>query len=142
MKPSKQMQAIVTAIATKHNLDLQCIGAHLRLTMPNFDRLVIEVIGRNQVSVAHYFEQHGDLVADPEIVFFTGADGWYPIEITQVFGSYQKVAWLTADQTAIDRFLPLAQREVATFATLWARNIRAQGWLEHGQVAAAAVPND
>lgn len=142
MKPSKQMQAIITAIATKHGLDLQHVGGHLRLDMPNFDRLVIEVTDRNHVSVAHYFEQHGDLVADPEIVFFTGPDDWYPIEITQVFGGYRKVAWLKADQTGIDRFLPLAQREVATFANQWARNIRAQGWLEHGQVEAQTVAND
>jgi len=39
---------------------------HVRFTMPGFDRLVIERHGE-LISVAHYFEQEGDLIADPEV---------------------------------------------------------------------------
>ncbi len=39
------------------------VGSSLRLEMPHFDRLVIEKIAAKHISVAHYFEQNGDLVA-------------------------------------------------------------------------------
>lgn len=132
MKPSTHMQQIITALAAKHAFDLAVPDVSLRLDMPNFDRLVIECVGPRRISVAHYFEQHGDLVADPEVVFFVPPGGWYPIEITQVFGGYRQVAWLTSDGSDIDRYLPVMQREIASFGNLWGRNIRAQGWLEHG----------
>ena len=30
-------------------------------------------------SIAHYYEQNGDLVADPDVVFVRTAEGWSPI---------------------------------------------------------------
>jgi hypothetical protein len=42
MKTSGKMQEIVSAIATKHGLDLNQKGTYLRLTMPHYDPLVIE----------------------------------------------------------------------------------------------------
>ena len=131
MKPALKMQQIITQIAAKHGLDLAADEAHLRLTMPHFDRLVIEKIGARQISVAHYFEQNGDLVADPDIVFFVDDAGWIPIEITQVFG-YQRVAFLRADGERIIATLPDDQIAVAVFADDWAQNIRDQRWLEDG----------
>jgi len=40
--------------------------SHVRFDMPHYDRLVIE---RHDalISVAHYFEQNGDLVPDPYV---------------------------------------------------------------------------
>ena len=131
MKPAPQMQRIITAIAAKHGLDLAADEAHLCLTMPHDDRLVVEKIGPKQVSVAHYFEQNGDLVADPDIVFFMDEASWVPIEITQVFG-YQHVAFLRADGERIIAALPDDQLAVAVFADDWAQNIRDQRWLEDG----------
>jgi hypothetical protein len=101
--------------------------------MPHFDRLCVEKIAAMQVSVAHYFEQNGDLVADPDIVFFLDATGWIPIEITQVFG-YQRVAFLRPDGTRIIAALPHDQLAVAIFADDWAQNIHDQGWLTQGTV--------
>lgn len=131
MKPALKMQQIITQIAAKHGLDLAADEAHLRLTMPHFDRLVIEKIGARQISVAHYFEQNGDLVADPDIVFFVDDAGWIPIEITQVFG-YQRVAFLRTEGERNIAALPDDQLAVAVFADDWAENLRDQGWLEHG----------
>jgi len=134
------MQQVIGELAARHGVDLTATGAYLRLEMPAFDRLSIENIGGNRVSVAHYYEQLGDLIADPEIVFFTSELGWYPIEITQVFTGWRKVASIDADgrMTAVD---VRGQHEVAQFASLWARNIRAQGWLERGQLARVARPS-
>jgi hypothetical protein len=43
--------------------------------------------------VAHYGEQNGDLMRDPEIVFEVVADHWQPVSIQQDYvGSYREVA--------------------------------------------------
>ena len=131
MQASTKMQQVIGQLAAKHTVDLTRTGAYLRLEMPNFDRLSIENIGQHRVSVAHYFEQHGDLVADPEIVFYTCDQGWYPIEITQVWGGWRPAARLEATGH-IEAVNLRGQAEVARFATTWARNIQAQGWLERG----------
>jgi len=132
MRTSKKMQRIITKIADKHGLDLAAEAARLRLDMPSFDRLVIEKVGKHLVSVAHYFEQEGDLIADPEIVFFTGYEGWVPIEVTQVIGGTRGYAGLTPDGQDIAWFNPDPQADLADFAGTWADNIKAQGWLENG----------
>ena len=119
----------------KHGIDLFQAGAYFRLDMPNFDRLSIENIGGNRISVAHYFEQNGDLVADPEIVFYVCEFGWYPLEITQAWGGWRQVASLDA-AGHIEAVNLRGQAEVAQFATTWARNIEAQGWLERGTITA------
>ena len=45
--------------------------------------LVIEKIDENRLSVAHYYTQRGDLMADPEIVFHVKNEEWVPIRYTQ-----------------------------------------------------------
>src|SRR5258708_7470587 len=37
-------------------------------------------------SIAHYYEQHGDLVPDPDMTFIRALDGeWYPLTIQDQF---------------------------------------------------------
>ena len=48
-------------------------------------RLCVELVGRGPngkplVSVAHYYEQNGDLVADPEMTFESAFTRYYPTE--------------------------------------------------------------
>ena len=97
MKTSNKMQEVVIQLAGKHGLDLTQPGASLRLDMPGFDRLVIERKGEKLVSVAHIYEQHGRLLPDPEIVFFTGESGWIALEISQVLGGRRVYATLSSD---------------------------------------------
>lgn len=132
MKKSNTMKKIIEQLAAKHEIDLAVQGAHFRLDMPHFDRLNVEVIGLNRISVAHYFEQNGDLVADPEIVFWVcPEDGnWYAIGVTQVFGGSRTYAWIAEDGTSVTRYSHAAQTDLASFANLWARNIVAQRWLQ------------
>ena len=139
MKTSKTMQSIITKIAEKHGLDLAAAEAHLRLEKEPYMPLVIEKVGRHLVSIAHYFKQNGDSIADPDVVFFTGYAEWVPIEIQQVMG-YRRVARLNDDGSAIDAVNLRGQADVASFSNLWARNIRAQGWLEYG-IRPEAHPN-
>lgn len=42
--------------------------------------LTIERVSDDHLSVAHYWVQRGDLMADPEIVFDISGDEWTPIE--------------------------------------------------------------
>ena len=48
-----------------------------------FMPVIVEQVGRNQISIAHYYEQNGDLMADPEIVFlkkeYSYGTEYYPI---------------------------------------------------------------
>ena len=131
--PTPVMQQIITEIATKHGVQLDRVGAYLRLDQPGYDRLSIEVIGPHQVSVAHYFEQHGDLIHDPEIVFWTGGETWTPIAIGQVLGNWREVAWIATDGSRLRAIQPAGQANVARFATTWAANLRRQGWLDIAQ---------
>ena len=88
---------------------------HVRVAVEGFMDLVIENVPGQGVSVAHYYEQEGDLMRDPEIVF---NPSWHAIEYTQDnLGIYQ-----AADDGAY-----LA--DANSFAHgMWSRNLREQGF--------------
>ncbi len=83
MQTCTKMQAVIEQLAAKHGLDLTPAAAHLKLLNGGYMPLVIEKIGAHLVSVAHYYYQNGDAWADPDMVFYMGAVGWMPVEITQ-----------------------------------------------------------
>jgi hypothetical protein len=101
---------------------------HARFDLPGYERLVIER-HTDLISVAHYYEQNGDLVADPDVELHYPT--WTPTSITQVFGYRPKFIERDGKTYVDTRF----DREVSTFLVLWARNIKAQGWAERGQVS-------
>jgi len=141
MKTTVKMQETVTALAAKHDLDLREKGACLRLDMPHYDRLVIEVLHPNLVSVAHIYEPRpGVNLADPGIVFFTGSAEWVPVEIGQRIGGYRIYAVLSEGLDDILSVLPREQADLASFAEMWADNIRDQGWLDEGVPFDESVP--
>jgi len=43
----------------------------------------IECIGENRHSVAHYFEQNGDLMSDPQMTFWVASGKVFPTSFTQ-----------------------------------------------------------
>jgi hypothetical protein len=133
MQTCPQLQAVITELAAVYQLDLMQPGASLRLDLPGYDRLCIECIGPRRIAVAHYFEQSGDLVAEPEIVFWVDPQGaWVPVEITQSLTGWRRCVELSDDGATARRFQPRAQRDLAGFAEFWAQNLRQQGWLAHG----------
>jgi hypothetical protein len=131
MRTSKQMQKVIERIAEKHGLDLEATEAHLRLENSPFMPLVIEKVGKHLVSVAHYYEQNGDLVADPDVVFFTGYGEWIPIEITHAppFG-FHRYAELSDEGDKITHLNRRGQADLVSFCGMWARNIKGQGFTE------------
>ena len=139
MKTCKRLQLVVETLCAKYAIDLKPVGAHLRLENDPFEPLVIERIAEHQVSVAHYFTQGGDAIADPDVVLFTGYAEWVPISIQQptvclmgcALDGYRVVAEVSDDGARIARVYPDGQSEIASFCNTWARNLKAQGWLDH-----------
>ena len=129
MKTAAAMQRIITAIANKYSLDLKSPDFYLNLEQPNLMPLVIERIGTHLLSVAHYYKLEGDLLADPDVVFFTGYEQWVPVQIKQALFGTMDTAQLSEDGTSIQSFDPKAQADLAAFCRDWAANIKAQDWL-------------
>ena len=126
-----QFQKIIEHLLKSHNLldDFHSQESfHVRFDMKGYQRLVIERHD-DMISVAHYFEQNGDLVADPDIELHYPS--WVPTAITQSYFGYRRKFIERDGKTFVD---PRFDREVSSFLGLWARNIKMQGWAERGQM--------
>ena len=67
-------------------------------------------------SLAHYGEQNGDLMADPEMTFGESEHEFYPLSFRNDYvGVYQEVI---AEQVNLKR-----QKELAEFTAIWLENI-------------------
>jgi hypothetical protein len=78
-------------------------------------------------SIAHYYEQNGDLMKDPDMTFLRRADGeYYPLSYQQDgLGIYQDaIAW--DDQGDIKGFRAKMQADMVSFANGWMENIKDQ----------------
>lgn len=91
------------------------INESVNIEMDGFTDLYIEKTGESQLSVAHYYTQRGDLMADPEIVFDVDED-WTPIEFIQ----HPNIHHANKDGLS----------EVADFAGQWSSNLVDQGFVE------------
>jgi hypothetical protein len=93
----------------------------------SFMAVSVERIGTNLYSVAHYFEQCGDLMADPEMVFLSKGGKWYPVSIKMdALGVCREGLVLdpyTEEPTGIRR---REQKDEAVFAGTWMQNIKWQ----------------
>lgn len=80
----------------------------------------------NLFSIAHYYEQNGDLVSDPDMEFWRGPDGEiYPCSITHgALGLFVRGIEFADGKPSGVR--PRTQRDQATFANTWLRNIKEQ----------------
>lgn len=101
---------------------------HIRIKNSGWMDLVIESFpspqypGRRNISVAHYYEQNGDLVPDPEVEI---VDTGMPIGLSQWCG-YTACVW---EQDGKLMLAPRAKAEVMSFLNIWERNLRHQGFL-------------
>ncbi|MEQ8787453.1 MAG: hypothetical protein RIC55_14210 [Pirellulaceae bacterium] len=76
------------------------------------------------VSVAHYFEQHGDLCADPEMTFLVGDGAIYPMTFRQDNIAYSEVAMFFDEGKLMIN--EEAQTRLVVFAQEWLSNIAEQ----------------
>src|SRR5437763_9367164 len=131
----KNVQAIIALFGGLADL------RHVRLEAPGFMPLVIEAIGTGPrglpaVSVAHYYEQNGDLMRDPEMVFEAGPGReLLPVSYQQDnLGIYQEAA-LQDDQGGV-MVRPRLTKELARFARQWDRNLKDQGFVQAARAEA------
>jgi hypothetical protein len=93
--------------------------------------LVIEVIGPHLISVAHYGEQNGDPMCDPEMIFSTATtDGSFlPVSYRNEYvGSFRQRTTVDAAGQPVG-FMPGEVRDQVSFANTWARNLKEQGFI-------------
>lgn len=114
-----KIQTVKEIIKQKGHDNIQTVptGTHYEIEVDGYEPLVIEKLTENKVSVAHYYEQHGDLMADPDILFRIDGDTWIPIEYTHHgLGIYQH------DKEGL--------QDLSGFIKTWDRNLRKQGFIE------------
>jgi hypothetical protein len=107
----------------------------IRIENPPYMRLVIEHIGRGPrghdlLSVAHYYEQNGDAMRDPEITFEVSPDLsiWSPISFLQDnLGIYREFYFTNDAGQMMQRTRQI--KDAFDFSKLWDRNIKEQGFL-------------
>ena len=113
-------------------------GFHIKIENSPYMALVIEDIqelgphGFPVISVAHYGEQNGDLMRDPEMLFEISKNGEKTVLTPHYWrndyvGIAQYSATIGDGRLTINQKL---QREHAEFAEMWDRNLRDQGFLE------------
>ena len=94
-----------------------------------FMKVHVEVIGQHHkslvVSVAHYFEQNGDLCCDPDMTFLVNDTGVYPLTFQQAIPPIYQVAAEVTDDGSV-RWNQKLQRDLTRFANDWMRNIQDQ----------------
>jgi len=84
----------------------------------------VEWISLEMLSVAHYGEQNGDLMRDPDMVFWHGPDGkWYPATFRNDYTGTSRDAIVFADSGRPRGFYAREQATQASFAKVWMANI-------------------
>ena len=113
-------------------------GFHLKIENPPYMALVIEDIqqrgpnGSPLISVAHYGEQNGDLMRDPEMVFEIERNG-EQIKMTPTYWRNDYVGkeeFSAIEEDGRRLVVSALQRAHSEFAKMWDANLRAQGFVE------------
>lgn len=98
-----------------------------------FMPVVIEEIGSNPygqlISVAHYGQQNGDAMRDPDIVLLKGHDShsYFPVSYRNDFiNSYREAVRFMGPKQATIRCRSRMQRDLVCFVNKWMKAIREQ----------------
>jgi hypothetical protein len=76
-------------------------------------------------SVAHYYEQNGDLMSDPDMTFLVTGDYILPMTYRQDAIGINQTGILANDGESLKADIK-RQKELATFANQWMHNIKTQ----------------
>jgi hypothetical protein len=101
---------------------------YLKIENPPYMALVIEAtpepgpLNLPSISVAHYGEQNGDLMRDPEMCFELSKPPLCSLALSAWYSRYRD------GENYV--FLPGLYEQHEQFARQWDRNLRAQGFLE------------
>ena len=93
---------------------------YMKLKADGFEDLVLEAIGGGEYSIAHYYEQNGDAMRDPEITFTIDEDT-HSIHPTSYLQDDMGIFYETEN-------VPPAQvKDLEQFMSQWFTNIKNQG---------------
>lgn len=126
---------------------------HVKIRCGDFIPLTLEAIGNGPTgapaySFCHYGEQNGDLMRDPEVCFELRVVGQgasarrvlVPYYFRQDYMGYEAQAITEDFETESDYHTDWSEvRDIAIFAKIWSKNIRAQGFLSKAPSAVAAA---
>jgi hypothetical protein len=109
----------------------------VRITVDGYMPLVAEEIGpsaegRRLVALAHTGVQNGDVMHDPEIVFEFHAFGAEPISFRNDYVGAHDEVYAYDDAGRRTGVYAKRRAELVSFARIWFRNLRAQGFLGEG----------
>lgn len=139
-----QLRTLQSIIESNGGLEVTA-QSYVRIENHPYMRLVIEVVagpfafGEYEVSVAHYGEQNGDPMRDPEMTFLVKPDGmpweWLPLTFRNDYAGHQTMA-ATYEVGAADGLSNVAAvkgfrrriLELGDFARMWDKNLREQGF--------------
>lgn len=85
----------------------------------------VDRLGPKTFSLAHYYQQNGDLVCDPDGVFVQTDAGWLPVSLQLCTGHYTRALELDEQDRPVG-VRPKALAELRQFAAMWLRNISDQ----------------
>lgn len=93
--------------------------------MPVSVEILSDIGNRVNVSIAHYYEQNGDLMADPEMCFYIVNGSVFPYYFKQDNVGMEEDSIIFEDGE-IKGYKEKMQRDHATFANMWLNNIKEQ----------------
>ena len=128
----KTYQSFATALTTLLASD-RAVRIIVEGYMPlSIERIGLDAEGRRQIAMAHTGEQNGDLMRDPELVFVLHeAEGFVAAEPISFRNDYVGVMQDVYRYDVHGRrthVVPTLKRELKSFARLWLRNLRDQGF--------------
>jgi hypothetical protein len=121
-------------------------GRYLKLTNRSYMPLSLEILGTYHnlgtfetpellyVSMAHYGELNGDLMADPEMTFLVSIENKsvIPASWTNHYCGRCDEAVIFDDKGPA-RYVKRMQADITKFANMWMRNLKAQGFVIKAQ---------
>lgn len=91
--------------------------------------LTVEIIGETkmgrEISLVHYYEQNGDLMADPEMIFLESEGEFYPAYYKQDGLGLEKYS-IKYDREKMIGYNRALQKDQTQFANMWLKNIKEQ----------------
>lgn len=93
---------------------------------PTYMPLTIEIIEERQISICHYGEQNGDLMRDPEMVFWKDDVGeYYPFYYRNDYvGFEQFIGEIVEGKLVVENINE--QESQVEFVDIWMKNIKYQ----------------
>ncbi|MBW4533703.1 MAG: hypothetical protein KME09_07165 [Pleurocapsa minor HA4230-MV1] len=134
---SFQASSILAQLAQAYGFDLFDFQSniYLRLEQKGYMPLVLERLEPHVISLSHYYQQNGDLMADPDLTFLVrpSVDNQTLLLFPLMYrldglGLYQELAFLNDQRDQILSFKSRSMADVASFCNQWAINIQAQQW--------------